>query len=208
MARCHHHLRQPRPGLQRHRHADASIQAVFLLLHNPNVTPQSRGYRICQLPGDRCGTYEYLHSAWGSENTTIKNVRYENCHAINCGGYGTFNQWVTGFDFAELNDMEGLRVSNSSAEGSLESGFHFEWDSQVRDCVFINCSSLDNGRKPYPETYLVGDPDFFGSGFYIPGGGASLINCRSEGNSAFGYFIGNRRDAYNCTERRPAVVGL
>ena len=184
--------------------ADASIQAVFLLLHNPNVyAPILEDIEFANCQAIDTGTYGFLHNAWGSENTTIKNVRYENCHAINCGGYGTFNQWVTGFDFAELNDMEGLRVSNSSAEGSLESGFHFEWDSQVRDCVFINCSSLDNGRKPYPETYLVGDPDFFGSGFYIPGGGASLINCRSEGNSAFGYFIGNPDGMllYNCTER-------
>ncbi len=184
--------------------ADASIQAVFLLIHNPNVyAPTLEDIEFVNCQAIDTGTYGFLHNAWGSENTTLRNVRYENCHAINCGGYGAFNQWVTGFDFAELNDMEGLRVSNSSAEGSLESGFHFEWDSQVRDCVFVNCSSLNNGRKPYPATYLVGDPDFFGSGFYIPGGGASLINCRSEGNSAFGFFIGNPDGMllYNCTER-------
>jgi hypothetical protein len=183
--------------------ADASIQAVFLLLHNPNVyAPTLEDIEFVNCKAVDTGTYGFLHNAWGSENTTIKNVRYENCHATGCGRYGAFNQWVTGFDFAELNSIETLRVSNCSAEGSLESGFHFEWDPEKRDCVFINCSSRNNGQKPYPETYRVGDPDFFGSGFYLPGGQISLINCGAEGNSAFGYFISNPAGMllYNCTE--------
>jgi len=183
--------------------ADASIQAVFLLLHNPNVyAPVLEDIEFVNCRAIDTGTYGFLHNAWGSENTTIQNVRYENCAAINCGRYGAFNPWVTGFDFAELNDIEGLRVSNSSAEGSLESGFHFEWDPAKRDCIFINCSSRNNGQKPRPDGYLVGDPDFFGSGFYLPGGQVSLINCRAEGNSAFGFFIINPDGMllYNCTE--------
>jgi hypothetical protein len=183
--------------------ADASIQAVFLLLHNPNVyAPVLEDVEFVNCRAVDTGTYGFLHNAWGSENTTIRNVRYENCHAINCGRFGAFNPWVTGFDFAEQNDIERLRVSNSSAEGSLESGFHFEWDPEKRDCVFTNCSSLNNGQKPCPETYLVGDPDFFGSGFYLPGGQVSLINCRAEGNSVFGFFICNPDGMllYNCAE--------
>ncbi|MCK9277901.1 MAG: right-handed parallel beta-helix repeat-containing protein [Methanoculleus sp.] len=189
--------------------ADASTQAVFLLLHNPNVyAPVLEDVEFTNCRAVDTGTYGFLHNAWGSENTTIRDVRYESCTALNCGRYGAFNPWVTGFDFAELNDIEGLRVSNSSAEGSLESGFHFEWDPGKRDCVFINCSSRNNGQKPCPDTYLVGDPDYFGSGFYLPGGRISLINCRAEGNSAFGFFIINPDGMllYNCTESETGRV--
>ncbi len=183
--------------------ADASIQAVFLLLHNPNVyAPILEDVEFVNCRAVDTGTYGFLHNAWGSENTTIQNIRYENCAAINCGRYGAFNPWVTGFDFAEQNNIEALRVTDCLAEGSLESGFHFEWNPTKRDCVFINCSSRNNGQKPSPEDYLVGDPDFFGSGFYLPGGQVSLISCRAEGNSAFGFFIINPDGMllYNCTE--------
>ena len=194
--------------------ADASIQAVFLLLHNPNIyAPTLEDIEFTNCRAADTGTYGFLHNAWGSENTTIKDIRYENCTAINCGRYGAFNSWVTGFDFAELNDMDGLRVTNCTAEGNLESGFHFEWDPGKRDCTFINCASRNNGQKPWPETYRVGDPDYFGAGFYLPGGRISLINCRAEENKAFGFFIGNPDGMllYNCTEtgtgRFPAADG-
>ncbi len=183
--------------------ADASIQAVFLLLHNPNVyAPTLEDVEFVNCRAVDTGTYGFLHNAWGSENTTIKNVRYENCAAINCGRNGAFNPWVTGFDFAELNNMDGLRVTDCLAEGSLESGFHFEWNPAKRDCVFINCTSRNNGQKPSPDDYLLGDPDFFGAGFHLPGGQVSLVNCRAEENGAFGFFVINPDGMllYNCTE--------
>lgn len=183
--------------------ADSSIQAVFLLLHDPNVyAPPLEDIEFVNCRAVDPETYGFLHNAWGTENTTIRDVRYESCQAINCGRNGAFNPWVTGFDFAELNNIEGLWVSNCSAEGSLESGFHFEWDPVKRDCVLINCSSRNNGNKPCPETYRIGDPSIFGSGFYLPGGQVSLINCHAEGNSMFGYFIVNPNGMllYNCTE--------
>ncbi len=183
--------------------ADASVQAVFLLLHNPNVyAPVLEDAEFVNCRAVDPGTYGFLHNAWGSENTTLRDIRYENCTAINCGADAAFNVWVTGFDFAELNDIEGLRVTNCLAEGNLESGFHFEWDPEKQDCVFVNCTSRNNGRKPFPDAYLVGDPNFFGAGFYLPGGQVSLVNCLAEGNSAFGFFIGNPAGMllYNCTE--------
>jgi hypothetical protein len=183
--------------------ADASIQAVFLLLHNPNVyAPPLEDVEFVNCRAADTGTYGFLHNAWGSDNRTIKNVRYENCSAINCGSNGAFNQWVTGFNFAELNDIEGLRVTDCLAEGNLESGFHFEWDPKKRDCIFSNCVSNNNGQKPYPDDYLVGDPDFFGAGFYLPGGEVTLLDCRAEGNGAFGFFVINPEGVllYNCTE--------
>ncbi|KDE54556.1 glycosyl hydrolase family 28-related protein [Methanoculleus sp. MH98A] len=193
--------------------ADASIQAVFLLLHNPNIyAPVLEDVEFVDCKAADTGTYGFLHNAWGSENTTIKNIRYENCTAVNCGSDGAFNQWVTGFNFAELNDIEGLRVTDCLADGNLESGFHFEWDPKKRDCVFIDCVSRNNGRKPYPDDYLVGDPDFFGAGFYLPGGEVTLVNCRAEGNGAFGFFVINPEGTllYNCTESetgRDSIAG-
>ncbi len=183
--------------------ADASIQAVFLLLHNPNIyAPVLEDVEFVNCRAVDTGTYGFLHNAWGTENTTIRDVRYENCAAINCGSDGAFNQWVTGFNFAELNGIEGLRVTDCLAEGNLESGFHFEWDPEKRDCVFTNCVSRNNGQKPYPDDYLIGDPDFFGAGFYLPGGEVALVNCRAEGNGAFGFYVINPEGMllYNCTE--------
>ncbi len=183
--------------------ADASIQAVFLVLHNPNVyAPILEDVEFAGCRAVNPGTYGFLHNAWGSENTTLRGIRYANCTAINCGRDAAFNSWVTGFDFAELNDIEGLRVTDCLAEGNLESGFHFEWDAEKRDCVFINCSSRNNGGKSSPADYLVGDPDFFGAGFYLPGGQVSLVNCHAEGNRAFGFFMSNPAGMllYNCTE--------
>jgi hypothetical protein len=183
--------------------ADASIQAVFLLMHNPNVyAPILEDVEFVGCRAVDPGTFGFLHNAWGSENTTLRDIRYDNCAAINCGRDVAFNSWVTGFDFAEQNDIEGLRVVDCLAEGNLESGFHFEWDPEKRDCVFINCSSRNNGGKSSPDGYLVGDPNYFGAGFYLPGGQVSLVNCRAEGNRVFGFFMSNPAGIllYNCTE--------
>lgn len=179
--------------------ADASIQAVFLLLHDPSVyqpTLEDIEFINCQVVDT--GTYGFLHNAWGATNKTIKNVRYENCQAINCGKYGAFNSWVTGFNFAELNNIEGLRVSNCLAEGTLESGFHFEWDPDKRDCILTNCISRHNGQKPYPSDSKM---QYFGCGFYAPRGDITFIDCVSESNSRNGFFATNGGKLYNCVDR-------
>ncbi|MEN6512495.1 glycosyl hydrolase family 28-related protein, partial [Methanoculleus sp.] len=96
--------------------ADTSIQAVYLLLHDPAVyAPTLEDVEFVNCKAVDTGTYGFLHNAWGTTNKVIKDVRYENCAAINCGKYGAFNPWVTGFDFAELNDMDGLRVKDCLA---------------------------------------------------------------------------------------------
>ncbi|MCK8517909.1 glycosyl hydrolase family 28-related protein [Methanoculleus sp. 7T] len=180
--------------------ADASTQAVFLLLHDPSIyAPTLKDVEFVNCKAVDTGTYGFLHNAWGTANKVITDVRYENCAAINCGRYGAFNQWVTGFDFAELNDIEGLRVKNCYAEGNLESGFHFEWDPEKRDCILENCISKNNGQKPYPTT-----PDFkdyFGCGYYAPRGDITFIDCYSEGNSRHGFYATNGGKLYNCVDR-------
>jgi hypothetical protein len=185
--------------------ADATTQAVFLLLHDPDVyAPTLEDIEFVNCRAVDTGTYGFLHNAWGTENTVIRDVRYENCAAINCGRYGAFNPWVTGFDFAELNDIEGLRVTNCLAEGNLESGFHFEWDPEKRDCILKNCISKDNGQKAYPtKAYLEDDMSthYFGCGYYAPRGDITFINCYSEGNSRHGFYATNGGKLYSCVDQ-------
>ena len=185
--------------------ADASIQAVFLLIHDPTVyAPTLQDIEFTNCKAVDTGTYGFLHNAWGTTNKVIKDVRYENCAAINCGKYGAFNPWVTGFDFAELNDIEGLRVKNCLAEGTLESGFHFEFDPRKVDCVLENCVSRNNGQKPYPtRPYQQSDMSthYFGCGYYAPNADVTFINCVAEGNSLYGFYATNGGKLYNCVER-------
>ncbi len=185
--------------------ADATTQAVFLLLHDPGIyAPPLRDIEFINCRAVDTGTYGFLHNAWGATNKVIKDVRYENCAAINCGRYGAFNPWVTGFDFAELNDIEGLRVKNCLAEGNLESGFHFEWDPEKRDCILENCVSMDNGQKSYPtKPYREDDTSthYFGCGYYAPRGDITFIRCYSEGNSRYGFYATNGGKFYGCVDR-------
>ncbi|NLA39084.1 MAG: hypothetical protein GX882_06855 [Methanomicrobiales archaeon] len=185
--------------------ADATTQAVFLLIHDPDVyAPALEDIEFINCRAVDTGTYGFLHNAWGTANRVIRNVRYENCAAINCGRQGAFNPWVTGFDFAELNDIEGLRVKNCLAEGNLESGFHFEWDPEKRDCVLKNCVSRKNGQKPYPaKAYNPNDMSthYFGCGYYAPRGDITFISCYSEGNSRHGFYATNGGKLYNCVDR-------
>jgi len=185
--------------------ADESIQAVFLLLHDPNVyAPILEDVEFINCRAVDPGTYGFLHNAWGTANMVIRDVRYENCAAINCGRNGAFNPWVTGFDFAEQNDIEGLRVTNCLAEGSLESGFHFEWDPEKRDCILQNCISRNNGRKAYPtKAYQEDDTSthYFGCGYYAPRGDITFISCYSEGNSRHGFYATNGGKLYSCVDK-------
>ncbi|MFA7562527.1 MAG: CARDB domain-containing protein, partial [Methanoculleus sp.] len=131
-------------------------------------------------------------------------VRYDNCQAINCGKFGAFNPWITGFDFAELNDMDGLRVTNCLAEGTLESGFHFEFDPKVTNAVLENCVSRNNGQKSFPtKAYNSNDMSthYFGCGYYAPNADVTFINCVAEGNSMNGFYTTNGGKLYNCVEK-------
>ncbi|KLK89296.1 glycosyl hydrolase [Methanoculleus sediminis] len=189
--------------------ADASIQAVYLLIHDPTVyAPTLEDVEFVNCKAVDTGTYGFLHNAWGSTNMVIKNVRYDNCAAINCGKFGVFNPWITGFDFAELNDMDGLRVTNCLAEGNLESGFHFEFDPKVTNAVLENCVSRNNGQKAFPtKAYNPNDMSthYFGCGYYAPNCDVTFINCVAEGNSMNGFYTTNGGKLYNCVEKDTGI---
>ena len=189
--------------------ADASIQAVYLLIHDPTVyAPTLQDIEFINCRAVDTGTYGFLHNAWGTTNKVIKDVRYENCAAINCGSTGAFNPWVTGFNFAELNDMDGLSAKDCYAEGTLESGFHFEFDPKVTNAVLENCTSNNNGQKAFPtRAYNANDMSthYFGCGFYAPRGDITFVNCYSEGNSRYGFYATNGGKLYNCVDRNVEI---
>ncbi len=184
---------------------DTSIQAVYLLIHDPAVyAPTLEDVEFINCKAVDTGTYGFIHNAWGSSNKVIKDVRYDNCQAINCGSKGAFNPWITGFDFAELNDMDGLRVTNCLAEGNLESGFHFEFDPTVTDAVLENCVSKNNGQKPYPTVpYKQSDMSthYFGCGYYAPNCDVTFKNCTAESNSLYGFYATNGGKLYDCVDK-------
>jgi hypothetical protein len=178
--------------------ADDSIQAVFYVLADDTVNPgvvEDIAFIRCR--ADNPDTYGFLHNAWGPENFLIRNVRYESCEAVGCGLAARFNPWVTGFNFAEQNDIEQLRVVNCTAEGSWESGFHFEWDPQKSDCILENCTSTANGRKPYPANRGA---KYFAAGYYAPGGGITFYDCTADGNSQYGYYITSGASLFRCSD--------
>jgi len=185
--------------------ADTSIQAVYLLIHDPAVyAPTLEDVEFVSCKAVDTGTYGFLHNAWGTSNKVIKDVRYENCAAINCGSKGAFNPWITGFDFAELNDVDGLYVKDCLAEGNLESGFHFEFDPTVKNAVLENCTSNNNGQKPYPTVpYKQSDMSthYFGCGYYAPNADVTFKNCTAEGNSLYGFYATNGGKLYDCVEK-------
>lgn len=171
--------------------ADNTIQGVFYVrsigLRNKNI----EDIEFINDVADNPGTYGFLHSSWGTDYSVQKNIRYENCRAINCGRDSAFNPWVTGFDFAELNDIEGLEVNRCIAEGCLESGFHFEWGVNKTGCIFQDCVSRQNGLKPWPDDYNPLRGEYFASGYYLPGGQIAMYNCTAEANGAYGFFVMN-----------------
>ncbi len=182
--------------------ADRTIQALFYVrsvgLGNKNI----EDIEFTRVVADSPGTYGFIHSSWGTNYKVHKNIRYTDCKAIDCGRYSAYNPWVTGFDFAELNDIEGLRVTRCIAEGTLESGFHFEYGPTKKDIVFTDCISRNNGQKPFPATYSLGGEDYFGAGYYAPRGPYTFNNCTAEGNSAYGFFFSYPDGVYldNCTD--------
>ena len=182
--------------------ADRTIQALFYVrsvgLGNKNI----EDIEFTRVVADSPGTYGFIHSSWGTNYKVHKNIRYTDCKAIDCGRYSAYNPWVTGFDFAELNDIENLRVTRCIAEGTLESGFHFEYAPIKNDIVLTDCISRNNGQKPFPATYSLGGEDYFGAGYYAPRGAYTFNNCTAEGNSAYGFFFSYPDGVYlyDCTD--------
>ena len=183
--------------------ADGSIQAVFYVHSIEGYNKAIEYIAFVGCVAGSPGTFGFLHSSQDTDHKVHRYVQYTDCRAIDCGRYSRFNNWVTGFDFAELNDIESLRVTRCIAEGSWESGFHFEWAPAKNDVVLTDCISRNNGQKPYPDYYDTSGEYYFGAGYYAPRGAYTFNNCIAEGNSAYGFFFSypDGVSLYNCTDR-------
>ncbi|MDN7013311.1 hypothetical protein FGW20_09695 [Methanoculleus sp. FWC-SCC3] len=182
--------------------ADRSIQAVFYVQSIEGYDRDIEYIAFIGCVADSPGTYGFLHSSQDTEYKVHRYVQYTDCRAIDCGRDSRFNNWVTGFDFAELNDIESLRVNRCIAEGSWESGFHLEWAPTKNDIVFSDCISRNNGQKPYPDYYDTSGEYYFGAGYMAPRGSYTFNNCTAEGNSAYGFFFSYPDGVYlyDCTD--------
>ena len=153
-----------------------------------------------------CGRHGWQNDGEGSPKT-IRDVRYIDCEAINCGRYSRFahyGQWTCGFVLAENADIEDIEVVRCYAEGSFESGFHFEAAPSKKRIVLRDCVSKSNGQKPddyyNPDTRTYGCT--FGAGFWLHGD-VTLINCTAEGNRKCGYAVwypSSYTNLYNCVD--------
>ena len=184
---------------------DRTIEAVFMV-----ISVDSNGYNknIENIEFTNCKAinpagFGFIHNSWSEEYNLIRNVRYTDCQAINCGRYDQFNPWVTGFDFAELNDMDNLRVTGCIAEGCWESGFHFEWDPTTTDAILTDCIARNNGQKPFPAN----NTQEFLAGFYVGRGDVTFRDCRAEGNSFAGFYVddGSGVKMNGCTDVNTAI---
>jgi len=155
-----------------------------------------------------CGRHGFMNDGDGSPKL-LRNIRYIDCQAINSGRYSRFSpygQWTTGFDLAENTDIEDSQVIRCLAEGSFESGFHFEGRPKVTNVVFRDCVARNNGVKP--DDYYNPDEATYGAHFgsgYLVHGSTQLVNCTSEKNQRAGYILGSGSRALNCTDSHSLI---
>jgi hypothetical protein len=196
--------------------ADHTISSLFFVIAHPDV-----GNPIYNIEFDNCHadyprTHGFMHSQWFDQEqpyektakTTHVNIRYYNCSAIGCGLYGPRfapqgsdeKCWICGFDFAELNHIQDLYVSNCRASQNWESGFHFEWVPDKENCVLEDCVSVNNGQKPYPTTAPTLGVTYFGCGYYAARANVTFRRCYAEGNPWYGFYASMGGKLYDCVD--------
>ncbi len=134
-----------------------------------------------------CNTHGYNING-SKEPKLTKNIRFVNCKAIRCGfgvPAGSRSEWTTGFDFHESQKLDGLIVQGCIAEDNWQCGFHLEpagEDSYMRNLVFKDCSSSNNGRR-HPN----GESSYYASGFH-GFKNCTMTNCHARNNANSGFF--------------------
>jgi hypothetical protein len=95
----------------------------------------------------------------------LQDFIFYDCTVENAGTADTrYNDWVTGFDFAEGDNnltVNRLSVIKCSVNGAWESDFHLEGAPTVYNMVYTGCSATNAGEK-------VGGA-LFGAGFLVNG---------------------------------------
>lgn len=157
---------------------ESSKNGLFYVWVHDNDVMNNLKFIRCEAINSR--TFGFIIS--GGSTGRLNNVMFTNCIANDSGRYDNLNQWATGFDFAEsLGYVSNLTVTGCIAEGSYESGFHFEETPVLENCVLVGCISNNNGQKT-GGTFNAG---------YLVSGGVKLSDCYASGNSLYGYRISN-----------------
>ena len=158
--------------------SDGSLQALYFF-YTESGTMQD--IRVNNVVATSSGTYEFLFASHAA-NPLIKDVVLWDCQALNAGigpAGSRFNDWVTGFDFAETNDIQNLTAIRCIADGSWESGFHFEGPPIKQDVTLIDCISRNNGQAKKVQSF---SSLYWGAGYLLSGPGITAQNCISEKN--------------------------
>jgi hypothetical protein len=134
----------------------------------------------------------FINDGEGSPNS-ISDITYSGCTATNSGRAAQFDPWVTGFVLSETNDITNLLVVNCRAEGSWESGFHFEDRPQKINVIVRNCVSINNGQKKTQE------PPKYAAGFLGGSPTMQYIDCTSQGNRV-GYYLLSGATVIRCKD--------
>lgn len=98
-----------------------------------------------------CCTTGFMNNAMDN-GSWVENITYSHCKATGCGLKERYNDWVVGFDLAELVNVRNMTLQDCTSFNNWQSGFHFEKDIQIENAVLQNCISNDNGQaKGYPD---------------------------------------------------------
>ncbi len=133
---------------------DSLPEGVFYLLSLSEVVSNISFVRCTAL---NCGTTGFMNNG-NLDRGWVENISYQQCRAIGCGLKERYNDWVVGFDLAELVNVRGMSLQDCDSSNNWQSGFHFEMVSTVNNAVLRSCSSNDNGRAK-------GAPDGTGAGW-------------------------------------------
>lgn len=135
-----------------------------------------------------CNTHGYNMNGETSPNLT-RNIKFLNCRAIRCGfgpDAGSKSEWITGFDFHESQNLDGLLVQGCIAEDNWQCGFHLEPDgwngSYMRNIIFKDCLSKNNGKR-HPK----GEESYYASGYH-GFNNCTMTNCIAKNNANCGFF--------------------
>jgi hypothetical protein len=118
--------------------------------------------------------------------TTLKDVWFTRCQAINCGRYANISNWVCGFDFENINLIENVFLTDCKAVGCWNEGFHFEFSPMKRNIILSACVAEDNGQAgrgsnpPSVVWYAFG---------YLLSSGISATDCIARNNSGAGFYF-------------------
>ncbi|QSZ67335.1 carbohydrate-binding protein [Methanofollis aquaemaris] len=202
-------------------YSHVSVQSVTVTgdtRMNGGFTVWCPGHDLTDISFKDCTAIDLTWTGFNIDATSaglkVSNITYENCKAIRCGANDNSHPWTAGFIFAEHNDLENALIKDCYAEDNWESGFHIEPAPAVKNVVFENCTSKDNGiRKQarFPESDTQRDMNLiFGAGFFLNNGvtvkdctaignhhgfmiwssnGAKFENCYSKDSEASDYFL-------------------